>query len=136
MIAPSREAAQRGRARARPQEVQAPMDSHCYSRALTAALQQHQDVAVAPELREQLAGFVAALLTTTITATASQEEKDAYTKTTNDLRRAAQARPVEHRLYYADYRNVDGVMLPFRRGFEKVLKDAKQPVPVIPQLSL
>src|SRR4051812_10370921 len=47
-------------------------------------------------------------------ATASQEEKDAYTKTTNDLRRAAQARPVEHRLYYADYRNVDGVMLPFR----------------------
>jgi acyl-[acyl-carrier-protein]-phospholipid O-acyltransferase / long-chain-fatty-acid--[acyl-carrier-protein] ligase len=25
-----------------------------------------------------------------------------------------------------------GVMLPFRRGFEKVLKDAKQPVPVIP----
>ena len=25
-----------------------------------------------------------------------------------------------------------GVMLPFRRGFERVLKDAKQPVPVIP----
>ncbi len=25
-----------------------------------------------------------------------------------------------------------GVMLPFRRGFEKVLRDAKQPVPVIP----
>ena len=47
-------------------------------------------------------------------ATASQEEKDAYTKTTNDLRRAAQARPVEHRLYYADYRNVDGLLLPFR----------------------
>jgi hypothetical protein len=47
-------------------------------------------------------------------ATASQEEKDAYTKTTNDLRRAAQARPVEHRLYYADYRNVDGIVLPFR----------------------
>ncbi len=47
-------------------------------------------------------------------ATASQEEKDAYTKTTNDLRRAAQARPVENRLYYADYRNVDGVQLPFR----------------------
>jgi hypothetical protein len=47
-------------------------------------------------------------------ATASQEEKDAYTKTTNDLRRAAQARPVEHRLYYADYRNVDGILLPFR----------------------
>jgi hypothetical protein len=46
--------------------------------------------------------------------TASQEEKDAYTKTTNDLRRAAQARPVENRLYYADYRNVDGVQLPFR----------------------
>jgi len=47
-------------------------------------------------------------------ATASQEEKDAWTKTTNDLRRAAQARPVEHRLYYADYRSVDGVLLPFR----------------------
>jgi hypothetical protein len=47
-------------------------------------------------------------------ATATQEEKDAYTKTTNDLRRAAQARPVEQRLYYADYRNVDGVQLPFR----------------------
>ena len=47
-------------------------------------------------------------------ATASQDEKDTYTKTTNDLRRAAQARPVEHRLYYADYRNVDGVVLPFR----------------------
>jgi len=47
-------------------------------------------------------------------ATASQEEKDAYTKTINDLRRAAQARPVEHRLYYADYRNVEGLVLPFR----------------------
>jgi hypothetical protein len=46
--------------------------------------------------------------------TSSQEEKDAYTKATNDLRRAAQARPVEHRLYYADYRSVDGVVLPFR----------------------
>jgi hypothetical protein len=47
-------------------------------------------------------------------ATASPEEKDAYTKTTNDLRRAAQARPVENRLYYADYQDVDGVQLPFR----------------------
>ena len=47
-------------------------------------------------------------------ATASQEEKDAYTKTTNDLRRAAQARPVENRLYYAEYRNVEGIQLPFR----------------------
>jgi hypothetical protein len=47
-------------------------------------------------------------------ATASQEDKDAYTKTINDLRRAAQARPVENRLYYADYRNVDGAQLPFR----------------------
>jgi hypothetical protein len=47
-------------------------------------------------------------------ASATQEEKDAYTKTTNDLRRAAQARPVEQRLYFADYRNVDGVQLPFR----------------------
>jgi hypothetical protein len=46
--------------------------------------------------------------------TSSQEEKDTYTKTTNDLRGAAQARPVEHRLYYADYRNVDGIVLPFR----------------------
>jgi len=47
-------------------------------------------------------------------ATASQEEKDAYTKATNDLRRSAQAKPVEHRLYYADYRNVEGIVLPFR----------------------
>jgi len=47
-------------------------------------------------------------------AGASQEEKDAYTKATNDLRRSAQAKPVELRLYYADYRNVEGLVLPFR----------------------
>ena len=47
-------------------------------------------------------------------AGASQEEKDAYTKATNDLRRSAQAKPVEHRPYYADYRNVEGLVLPFR----------------------
>jgi hypothetical protein len=30
------------------------------------------------------------------------------------LRQKTQATPVEHRIYYADYRDVDGVQLPFR----------------------
>jgi hypothetical protein len=47
-------------------------------------------------------------------ATASAEEKDAYTKQVAALRQKAQSTPVEYRLYYADYRDVDGVKLPFR----------------------
>lgn len=47
-------------------------------------------------------------------ASAPQEQKDAYTKEVAALRQKAQTAPVEHRLYYADYRDVDGVKLPFR----------------------
>jgi hypothetical protein len=46
--------------------------------------------------------------------TASAEEKDAYAKEVAALRQKAQTTPVEYRLYYADYRDVDGVKLPFR----------------------
>jgi hypothetical protein len=45
---------------------------------------------------------------------ASQAEKDAYAKEVLALRQKTQATAVEHRLYYADYRDVDGVLLPFR----------------------
>jgi hypothetical protein len=37
-----------------------------------------------------------------------------YSKQVAALRAKAQATPVEYRLYYADYRDVDGVRLPFR----------------------
>ncbi len=47
-------------------------------------------------------------------ATATQEEKDKYTKDVAALRQKTQATPIEYRLYYADYRDVDGVKLPFR----------------------
>ncbi len=47
-------------------------------------------------------------------ASATQEQKDAYAKEVLALRQKAQATPVEHRVYYADYRDVDGVKLPFR----------------------
>jgi hypothetical protein len=47
-------------------------------------------------------------------ASAPQEQKDAYTKEVAALRQKAQTTPVEYRLYYADYRDVDGVKLPFR----------------------
>lgn len=47
-------------------------------------------------------------------ASASQADKDAYAKEVLALRQRTQATPVEHRLYYADYRDVDGVQLPFR----------------------
>lgn len=46
--------------------------------------------------------------------TATQAERDAYAKEVLAVRQAAQAKPVEHRLYFADYRDVDGVQLPFR----------------------
>src|SRR5262245_9801380 len=47
---------------------------------------------------------------------ASQEEKDKYAATVANLRRQAlaQAKPIEHRMYYADFRDVDGLKLPFR----------------------
>ena len=47
-------------------------------------------------------------------ASASQEEKDAYAKSVQGLQAKARATPVEHRLYFADYRDVNGVKLPFR----------------------
>ena len=49
-------------------------------------------------------------------ATASQEDKDKYTKTVQDIRRKAiaDAKPTEHRIYYADYRDVNGLQFPFR----------------------
>ena len=47
-------------------------------------------------------------------AAAGQPEKDAYAKEVLALRQKTQATPVEHRIYYADYRVVDGVQLPFR----------------------
>jgi hypothetical protein len=47
-------------------------------------------------------------------ATATQEEKDSYTKQVASMRQKALATPVEHRLYYADYRDVEGVKFPFR----------------------
>ena len=45
---------------------------------------------------------------------APKEETDKYTKEVLALRSKAQATPVEHRLYFADYRDVDGVRFPFR----------------------
>jgi hypothetical protein len=47
-------------------------------------------------------------------ASAAADVKDAYARQVAGLRQKAQATPVEYRLYYADYRDVDGVMLPFR----------------------
>lgn len=47
-------------------------------------------------------------------ASAAQEQRDAYAKEVLALRQKAQATPVEHRLYFADYRDVEGVKLPFR----------------------
>jgi hypothetical protein len=46
--------------------------------------------------------------------TASDAEKAAHTEAVAALRKKAQATPVEHRIYFADYRDVDGVRLPFR----------------------
>ena len=50
-------------------------------------------------------------------ATASKEEQDKYAKEMQDLRKRAlmQAKPIENRIYYADYREVgNGVRFPFR----------------------
>ena len=47
---------------------------------------------------------------------ASREERDQYAATVANLRRQAlaQAKPVEYRMYYADYRDVNGIKWPFR----------------------
>ena len=47
-------------------------------------------------------------------ANAPKEETDKYAKDVLAIRSKAQATPVEHRLYFADYRDVDGLRLPFR----------------------
>ena len=47
-------------------------------------------------------------------ANAPKEEADRYAKEVLALRAKSQAASVEHRLYFADYREVDGVRLPFR----------------------
>jgi hypothetical protein len=45
---------------------------------------------------------------------APKEEMDKYSKDVLAIRAKAQATPVENRLYFADYRDVDGLKLPFR----------------------
>jgi hypothetical protein len=47
-------------------------------------------------------------------AGSSPEASAEYAKQVAALRQKAQATPVEYRLYYADYRDVDGVKFPFR----------------------
>jgi hypothetical protein len=47
-------------------------------------------------------------------ASAPQDERDQYAQDVLAQRQKAQATPVEHRIYFADYRDVDGVRLPFR----------------------
>jgi hypothetical protein len=47
-------------------------------------------------------------------AGAPKEEMDKYSKDVLAIRAKAQGTPVEHRLYFADYRDVDGLRLPFR----------------------
>lgn len=47
-------------------------------------------------------------------ATATAEEKQAYTQQVNAMRQKAQATPIEYRFYYADYRDVNGIKFPFR----------------------
>jgi hypothetical protein len=45
---------------------------------------------------------------------ASPEASEQYAREVAALRQKAQSAPVEYRIYYADYRDVDGVRLPFR----------------------
>ena len=47
---------------------------------------------------------------------ASQEDRDQYATTVGNLRRQAlvQAKPVEYRMYYGDFRDVNGLKWPFR----------------------
>jgi len=48
--------------------------------------------------------------------TASQEDRDKYAATIATLRRQAltQAKPIDYRVYYGDFRDVDGMKWPFR----------------------
>lgn len=52
-------------------------------------------------------------------SSATAAEKETYAKAVNDLKAKAQATPVEQRLYFRDYRDVDGVQLPF--GFRRAI---------------
>ena len=45
---------------------------------------------------------------------APKEEMDKYSKEVLAIRAKAQTTPIEQRLYFADYRDVDGLKLPFR----------------------
>jgi hypothetical protein len=49
-------------------------------------------------------------------STAAQTDREAYATAVANLRRQAlaQAKPVDYRMYYADYRNVNGMKWPFR----------------------
>ena len=47
-------------------------------------------------------------------ANAPKEETDKYAKEVLAIRSKAQGTPVEHRLYFGDYREVEGVRFPFR----------------------
>jgi hypothetical protein len=47
-------------------------------------------------------------------ATATQEEKDKYTKAIADLRKEMMAKPIDYWIFYADYKNVEGPMFPYR----------------------
>ncbi len=47
-------------------------------------------------------------------AGASDDERKKYQAEVAEIRKKAMSTPVEHRLYFADYRDVEGVKLPFR----------------------
>jgi hypothetical protein len=47
-------------------------------------------------------------------ASASQEEKDKYTKTVADLRKDFMSKPIDHWIYYLDYRAGDSPMFPHK----------------------
>jgi hypothetical protein len=47
-------------------------------------------------------------------ATATDEEKKKYATDVAELRKKSMATPVEHRLYFQDYRDADGLMWPYR----------------------
>ena len=69
----------------------------------------------APKPETLAAGTVVVEGPPTPAAGASKEETDKYPKDVADVRRKAQAKLLEHRLYYADYRDAgNGVLFPFR----------------------
>ena len=47
-------------------------------------------------------------------ATASQEEKDKYTKAITDLRKDMMAKPIDNWIFYANYKNFEGPMFPYQ----------------------